>query len=363
MNEQSIQSRYPDLVNLDDNTPLGQLIEDLDTCYTSIEPPPQLTWNALRMKRMQKVVTKPHGISMLFRPNYSFPRRISIIVLILLALLAVAGTTYAALLPLLTQALNLEPGTQQILQNHQYKDLHIPKTLGGFTFTVEKAYADANRVIVGITMKNPQDHPSDEAAFVHMKLITQQGLVLRPVEGNGTLGKGVEGDVFSFDASTIHGNPNELHVALIADTLDVVRFEHTTPQEFRVNGTLVFYFTVPFHSGRILNTPQSVTTGKRTMTLQKVIVTSSETQAFIQGIDVKKEMVYYTATLAVEGHEYKVMIAGQGENNSYFFTFPYPSLLEKHGTWTLTIKQDPGAFQLNPTLTKQGPWVFHFIIP
>ncbi len=362
MNEQSIQKRYPDLADMHNDASLKQLVEDLDVYYTAIEPPPQLHWNALRVQHMQTVTTKPRGITMLFRPNYSFHFRVSVVLLILLALLVVAGTTYAALLPLLTQALNGEPGTQQLLQNHQYKDLHIPKTLGGFTFTIEKAYADNNRVIVGLTMKKPQDHPSDEATFIHMKLVTQQGVVLRPVGGLGTLDKGTEGDVISFDASNIQGNPIELYVALVSDRLNVVRFDHKTSQEFRIQGTLVFYFTVPFHHGRILNTPQSVTAGKRTITLQKVIVTSSETQAFIQGIDVKQEVAFFTATLSVEGHEYNVIIEGLGENNTFVLTFPYP-LMEKRGTWTLTFKQDLNAVKENFVPTKEGPWVFHFIVP
>ena len=363
MNEQPIQERYSDLVNRQNDNALQQLVHDLDASYKHIEPPPQLTWNALRVQHMQKAAAKPRGIATLFRTNVGLSLRISVVLFFLLALLVIASTTYAALLPLLTQAFNIEPGTQQLLQNHQYKDLHIPKTLGGFTFTVQKAYADANRVIIGLTMKNPHDQPSDEASFVHMKLVTQQGWVLRPVGGNSTLDKGVEGDVFSFDASSVQGNPSELHVALIADTLNVVRFDHTIPQEISIKGSLVFYFSVPFHRGRILDRSQSETAGGRIITLEKVVVTSSETQAYIQGIDVEREEAFFTATLVVEGHEYNVMIESLGENNTFVLTFPY-ALMAKHGTWILTIKQDPNTVKFSPTPTiKGGPWVFHFMIP
>lgn len=372
MNNQPLQQHYADLIDKQSGDSLLQLVRDLDTCYTTSEPPTQLTWDALRMQHMQARAAKPGRIAslVLFRPRNRLSFRVSFILLALLALLVIAGTAYAALVPLLTQTLSSQQGTQQLLLDRQFKDLHIPKTLGGFTFTVEKAYADSNRIIVGMTTTKPQAHPYDDAHFLYSTMKTQDGQILPMMNEEGMLGKGTESSVYSFDASNIQGSFDELRVVMRLDTLSVLQLNSvspdgassTTPQEYTVNGSLTFYFSVPFHHGRILDTPQSETAGGRTITLEKAIVSPSETQVFIQGIDVKREEAFFIGTLSVEGHDYSVTDLSLGENNTLVLTFPY-ALAKKHGTWTLTFKQDPRVVKSSGVHVKGGPWVFHFIVP
>lgn len=372
MSNQPLQQHYSDFIDEQSDDSLLQLVRDLDTCYTTSEPPPQLTWNALRVHHIQAQTAKPRDFASmaLFRPENRISFRVSFILLSLLALLVIAGTAYAALVPLLTQTLNSQQSTRQLLLDRQFKDLHIPKTLGGFTFTVEKAYADSNRIIVGMTTTKPQNHPYDDAHFLYSTMKTQDGQILPMMNEEGLLGKGTETSVYSFDASNIQGSFDELRVAMTLDTLSVLQLNSvlpqgangTTPQTYMVKGSLTFYFSVPFHHGRILDTPQSETAGGRTITLAKVIVSPSETQVFIQGIDVKKEGAFFIGTLSVEGHDYSVTNLSLGENNALVLTFPY-ALVEKHGTWTLTFKQNPCVVKSSGVHVKGGPWVFHFIVP
>lgn len=368
MNKQQPHDYYADIIDTQNDETLLQLANDLNVCYKASEPPPQLTWNALRMRHMQALTVKPGGLASLARPAHRLSFRVSFALLSLLALLLIAGTAYAALVPLLTRTLNSEQGTRQLLLDRQYKDLHIPESLGGFTFTVEKAYADSNRIIVGLTITKPQNRPYDDAFFLHSSMKTQQGQVLPMINEEGMLGKGTASAVYSFDASNIQGD--DLHVAMTLDTLKVLQLDSISPdgasgstsQPYTVSGSLSFYFVVPFHHGRIMDTPQTKTAGGRTITLEKVIVSPSETQVYIQGIDVKTEEAFFIGTLSVEGHDYSVQDLSLGENNALVLTFPY-ALTEKHGTWTLTFKQDPRVVKLSGVHVKGGPWIFHFIVP
>ena len=81
-------------------------------------------------------------------------------VLVLIGMLV--GGAYA--LPLLPQIFGMiDPSSVDILQSGRAQELRLTQTTAGVTITVDRAYADAHRIVVQFTVENPPDDPGPPA--------------------------------------------------------------------------------------------------------------------------------------------------------------------------------------------------------
>ncbi|HTK11529.1 MAG TPA: DUF4179 domain-containing protein [Ktedonobacteraceae bacterium] len=244
----------------------------------------------------------------------------------------------------------------------QFSDYHQSKSVDGYTLTIQKAYADTNRVLIGYTGEAPTGKSfAGKFAPGEGELTTEQGIKLRNMGGIAT---GTEsGNLFAYDASGIQGTPKELHLYLAIPY-------GSQPQNsgFQMEGYLTFNIIVPFHPGKVLQMNHAVTSsGKpetkqasyhdavagivkgqvevlhgKTVTLQKVVIAPTETRAYIQGFD----RADYTNIafsrldfkLTIDGHEYSASMIYAG-TNAWQVNFDDPSLASKKGQWILTIQQ------------------------
>lgn len=317
-------------------------------------------WNFMKTGQQHNATFIP---SKWLNSGHKLPLRGTVVLAALVAVLVIlVGVASAAGIPILTTLFHLEPGTQHILQTNQYTDYHQSKTVNGFTITIEKVYADANRVIVGYTIHVPANrNQDDEFALGLSTLTTSQGVNLPLMKGVGSVAvQGISGDTFSFDASNIQSNPKELQLHLS------IPFG-TQPQAsaFKINGALTFNFVVPFHTGKVINVNQSAVADGKTVTLERVVITASETRLYIQGFSSHDAVNGYSivANLTVGGQTYK----GGGSNRAtslWTMNFDIP-LLDNHGEWTLEIRKEiilknssTGIYNLVPV--SGALWAFHF---
>ena len=56
---------------------------------------------------------------------------------------------------LVDQAFSLRPGMAHIMQAGLVREVNLPQSTCGFTMTIQRVYADANRVVVGYTITGP----------------------------------------------------------------------------------------------------------------------------------------------------------------------------------------------------------------
>lgn len=356
-----------------DDARLQKLTYDLERLYTSHQPPAQLTWANLQQARQRIEATHKNQATRIaqsgllppplrmFRANAGTRRplsfRLALVLTLLIVALVLAGTASAYIVPVLQQVLGMEPATQHLLQSKQYSNYHLSKTYDGFTITIEKAYADSNRVIIGYTIQSPAGRdPQFVFSFAGSVLKTAQGVVLPGLEGIGSANIGINGNVFSFDAANIQGNPKAIQ-------LDMSIPYGYLPQNsgFQVKGYLMFDFSVPFHLGRVANIHQSLTVNGKTVTLDRVVVTPSETRLYIEGLN-NQEMRYFTTELSVESQQYQGF-AGHYYGATMFGIEYNQSLFNKHGVWTLVIKRNSLPTKASPIAINGGPWTFHFVVP
>lgn len=377
-----IHETYSDFLESDD-ADLVPLVRDLDIAYAMPCPRKQLA--VLEPPASGKFMTRPKRqftATRRWRPNDSWTHRLGSLAAVLLAMVILAGTGFAVL-PLMNRAFDEEPGTRSILQEGLGEELNLSHTAEGFTLKILRAYADVNRVVVGYEVSGPPNREIDLAVPI-FNLTDSTGHQL-PERHTAISGVGADTGGFAswFDASGIKGTPPQLKLQLQASTIKV--WERTRPERadddapgisdcngpespFRctdVQGPLVFNFTVPFRPGRATDLHLEATAGGKTMTLERVVVSQTETRLYMRGAD--------------EGRYMKLSVGGW-DSSSYnrsgaqgiwdvgdgvkAFSFPVP-LYDKHGEWTLVV----GASMLDKQRPRRGEefsgevWRFHFTVP
>lgn len=381
-NKEMLSARYPDLLNEQEQADLLGLVSDLDVLYTAPEPPARLTLAGALAQREHAHELRPQRRWLRrFQPAQRFPRRRIGTVAVALALTIVVLTGSVFAYPLLKQVFDPDPGLHQVVNNPLlYQDVNVSQSAGGFTLTVQKAYADANRVILSYTVTKEGDTQVWEPYTA--TLSTQEGETLR--------GRGYFIDTSTgaakfawFDAGAITRSPQQLQLHLEVDQVYASMVEATPtdgqaapPAPVHLQQPLVVNFSVPFHPGRIANLHQAVTVNGKTLILERVVVTPSETRAYLRG-DGYPLALDSIPMLSVGNWNSSQLSSGsdpgpaaavwptddQWPTSAMLAVDFETSLMDKHGTWTLIVPS-----LLNPSHDEHsaeipGPWTFHFVVP
>src|SRR5687768_8068425 len=166
-NDTPIHEKYPDLLAGDPDPHLARLVADLDTISTSAQPPPFLPAAIERAIMDRDVTTQSHYMKTSWsqrlrswRPRPLRLNAMSATATLLVAVLLLTGAAYAVA-PLLSSVFQLEQGLQHIDESKLGQEVYLSQTINGWTMTVERIYADDNRVVIGYTATGPQSsqHP------------------------------------------------------------------------------------------------------------------------------------------------------------------------------------------------------------
>jgi hypothetical protein len=312
------------------------------------------------------------------------------------SLIAIAGGAYAAV-STLSRVFDMGVAKNVLTQN---LGAHInqSQTVAGYTMTVERAYADSNRVLIAYTISPP-------ATAEHQWNLTPDSLTVATDAGVELPDRGYvvatesgqpDATLQMFDAAGITGNPDVLHLRLTVPWIDGVEQlqalpttvssppggDHGLPtsgpygsiatdpasrpngvqdpytHDFRVFGPLTFNVTVPFVAGREVNLHQQVQAGGLTATLERVVISPTETRVYVSGIDAGTSP-YVHATLSGDGWTDEKVDGGSTSvwRSNGMTVFSYlGSFMDRHGAWTHAVQSNPGS----PPV---GPWTFHFTAP
>jgi len=351
-------------------------------------------WPAIRA-RVQPRRRSPRWAQLM--PN----TRLGWALLALVLFLALGAVAYAVV-PVVNRLFQQEAGLRHVEQANLVQELNLSQTMDGVTVTLERAYADANRIVIGYTITGPNSQRYDAW---DLTLTDAAGTVF-----SGTIGYGVTGqsdilqvslppgegaDVICFDAAPVEGAPAELDLRLVMEleefvllpaalepppTLDsppaespepmVVELEPLpTPEEEAIVGPFTFDFSVPFISGRVAKVNQTVEAAGVAVCLERVMVTPSETRAYLRFDSPGGAETRWTPIAMLKA-------PGDGKSQDYFaysvnadppvyaYGFLAP-LYERRGEWTLTVTELAGTELVTPykDVRLAGPWVFRFRVP
>jgi hypothetical protein len=274
-----------------------QHMHNLERIYTAASVSSKLNWSQFQHELTQQNVPQMQRRSF-WQRTWHAPRhlswQLSAALILLLVVLVVAGGVGFALTrdAVVSDMLTAQQVTQQLIDQHQFTRIDQSKTINGYTFTIDQAYADSNRVIIGtyITMPHGIKDPKyfndpfviDKENTIVLK--TQHNMILPSLSDSSALdtsnpSAGKVGDLFTFDASPLQGNLNQLPLTFEFGAGPQCQYMPKTACAH----PLKFTFSLPFHTGKVVTLNQAVTENGKTYTLQKVVIAPSETRFYISG--------------------------------------------------------------------------------
>jgi hypothetical protein len=299
-------------------------------------------------------------------------------------------------------AFGMDPGAQQVAQNGLVTELQLVQTVDGFSVTVRQVYADANRIIIGYTVSGPVGHHFNNFQLRRPVLTDAQGTALPWRGGNGAgVQAGVGRYLDWYDATALpRAGSHDIPLRLRADSLEAIEQVGPlpTPQPRQsgapasgtrvaqpsnetgggssvsildVSGPFTFEFAVPLTPGRVAEPRQTITANGMAATLERVVVTPSETRVYLRGIKPQS-----AAELAVAGWNSsrdRTLVKNWTTDDGLLVYSFSASLVDRRDEWTLTIRPAANVRYGQPTL--QGgtpptsdvaagtPWAFRFTVP
>jgi len=320
--------------------------------------------------------------------------------LLALVLFLALGAVTHAVAPVVVRLFQQEAGLRHVEQTNLVQELNLSQTVDGVTVTLERAYADANRIVVGFTIKGPNGQRYDTH---RLTLTDAAGTVFSATIGFGVTGQsdilqvslppGEGAEVICFDAAPVEGTPTELDLRLVMELEEfvlppaaleppltpdsppaeppmvVVLEPLPTPEEEAIVGPFTFDFSVPFIPGRVAEVNQTVEAAGVAVRLKRVVVTPSETRAYLRFDSPSGEAEWWMpiAMLQAPGEEDQSYAGYMGSYGpaSYQYGFLAP-LYNRRGEWTLTVTELVGTDltqQPSEDIRLAGPWVFRFRVP
>jgi hypothetical protein len=301
--------------------------------------------------------------------------------------LAFGAVVYAAA-PAVMQLFRQAPILPEVAQGDLIHELDVSETVGNVTVRLERAYADANRVVIGFTVQGPEGRQFE---LNQLALTDAAGTVLPWVHGYGAAGEseildlslppGEETHANVFDASSVSGEPETLNLRLTMEleelplapeapdsTSATVGSLNDPPASTVVElqpmpsgltvGNFEFEFSVPFIQGRAIEVGQTVEASGVAVTLEKVVATPSEMRATLcfepPDASGKSWLI-----IASEAHD-----LSDGTDACHPVVYP-ANLADGPGRARLEVSELVGFDEVAPwgQMRRKGPWIFRFRVP
>ena len=250
-------------------------------------------------------------------------------------------------------------GWYAICSNHEEQVVNIKKTIGNNVFTIQTVYADMNRVLLTYTDTSPVtgSHLPNTASFT---LSAQHGITLAQIGDAGNFNEktGFSDGVASFDIAQVPANTEALNLHM-----QVTLYSGMSHHQL---GGFSGGFSATLHAGRVTTWNQTVTVNGIAITLQRVVVSPSQTRLYVLSprLRLTGDPQHSPYTLAVgnwnnyvRGFDDEGLIT-QGNGGSIIGArlIVNASLFDQYGEWTFKITS--GA-----VIGGSGTWVFHFVVP
>ncbi len=301
--------------------------------------------------------------------------------------LAFGAVAYAAA-PAVLQLFRQAPILDDVVQADLIHELDVSETVEDVTVTLERGYADANRVVIGFTVQGPD---AQRLELNRLALTDAAGTALPWIHGYGAAGEsdilglslppGEEAHAYVFDASPIAGAPETLDLRLTMDLEELpvpsdapapmpstagspderpesAAMELQPMPEGTTVGSVTFEFNVPMAPGRTVEVDQTVEAAGTALTLERVVITPSETRAMLC-FDAPDGGEKEWLLIAPDAHD----LSDGARAACHQVVYP-ARLADRGGRAELTVTELVGFDPLTGDQTRlSGPWVFRFQVP
>lgn len=293
----------------------------------------------------------------------------------------VVGVVGYAVAPAIQQLLATERGVATL----PMQAIAQSQTSNGVTVRLDRAYADANRIIVAYTIQVPAGFNNSTSGIDGKIALTDgQGAAFPIIEGQGANGDTPHSSagLVSFDAESLAAGTT--HVDLRLNFPDVRAKSEQQGASDLVAGAFAFNFTLPVQAGRLVTVSKTVVANAVPVTVDRIVVTQSETRVYMRfpasaGIgasdwnaDVHISGAGWDSRQLPAGFSGEITLGSMFMNSSgeHISTFS-GDYRSRHGEWTVTVDSLFGVDTTTPSSgsdqPKQarvaGPWTFTVSVP
>lgn len=387
-NSRSLEETYSDLLAGQRGQDTSRIVSALDRtlapAYAPV-PPPSVVATIQRLTAERRRQPMQSRVARSFNPAGRFPRRLSVLpmVLALLVMVAIPVAAYQ-FITMIQRVLNTDGGMRHVVANKLGPTLNLSQSIAAYTVTLQWAYADTNRVVVAYAVQQPDGQPLQRRVLSGSSLSDLAGHPLTFLGGPQNEGGGAYVESFAAAGVASRDGQLNLHLAIPLFTAlrqrDIANLQATpfvVPQAD--SRQFVFDFTISDGSSALVggqadshevNVGQTVTVAGQSVTLEHVTLSPSETRLYLRGaaINTTQFMPVLTAadwnseqpstwTAGING-DARSWTTADGQVVVSYLT----SLTGKHGEWSLVV--NPRELVAGPTpIPSGGPWVFHFHMP
>jgi hypothetical protein len=336
-----------------------QIVESLHELAGQAVPDDLDLWPAIRARVAPRHRSRLAHLRPTTRPGWFF---------LALALCLALGASAWAVSPIVDRLFRVDPGLNHVGQAGLGQDLALSQAVDGVIVTLERGYADANRIAIGLTVHGSYLLGYDLA---QVTLSDRHGRIFPLNMGMGVKGQsdilqlelppGAGAHVLSFDASARQGAPSTLDLHLV---VEVAR--SPMPLSRHVIGPFIFDFSLPLNPGKVVDVQQRVTAASVDIELSQVVVTPSETRVLLC-LDAPSEMGTswgVVSTLRTETGQADGVWVRTAEEGCALHGY-LPPLYDQPGEWILTVTEVVmhDRTKLGEPTRIAGPWVFRFHAP
>jgi hypothetical protein len=393
----ALREEYSDVVTPEIEDDLIELVGILDAAYAlETAPVPRIApGDGIAARSTPERSLAGSLRRLLPLPAFLF-RRSAAVALGLAAALILGAAGYATA-PLLERAFNLNTGTHSIVEGNLGRPLHLSASAQGFRLTLDRAYADAGKIVIGFDLTAPPiRHINSMVLFGTYSHDHGRGMNSAPVltdnhgdrfsGGLAAIGPGVENGrgagLLEYDPAGLADDGVPLHLHLHASAILVIEqltgsslpAGHSRCEErtgticiYTVRGAFDFKFTVPITPSRVARVNRSSTVGGTTVKLERVVTAPTGTTVTLRGTG-----PYAHVSVTAGGKTYSLQrpfglaAPDRWSPDSEWQYVSGTALTASPTRWAVTVRagaRPPRNIAPHATILRGGPWTFRFTMP
>jgi len=273
----------------------------------------------------------------------------------------------------------LQEDLRRVQSSNLVQHLAATQTTDGFTLTVWRAYADANRVAVAYTLAadDGRGHPQLPRAGTGPDAITLEDDAGHHFDALSSVANLKEScpvhpcslplaaSTAVFDAAPLAADATEARLQFTIPGIEIADGKNAGPGAQR-RGPWRVAFDIPMAPARVVETRQTKIVDGAALTLERVVVTPLAARLYVRGVTTgsreKAAPLPVLSGMARPPDPNRPPVSMHTDDSGLTIYQVVAPLYDQPGEWTVTFKSDPRW--IAPWQTFDGRvWAFHLVVP
>ena len=247
--------------------------------------------------------------------------------------------------------------------------LGLVQTVDGYRLTLERVYADANRMLVGVTVVDEQNRGWSQVAIDDATVTDTSGGRWEEASGmSRPEGGGMATNLIWFDAVPGPAVPGRRAFSLSVPEVAVIKVASTPTPWRNVEVDVLFSFDLTVGGGAQATPHAAAESNGVTITLDRIVASPSTVRLELDVAGIPPASTAWAPIMSVRhaGVDLAVVLTTSG-GGSGTTNWTSGGVDDPSGEWIVTVTEEVGEQYAEGTADTQirlhGPWILHFTLP